>query len=153
MLRLLFRLIRLALLAAAATAVAAKVLLESNAEPETEEIDLVAIFEGKHLVSSASPFYGGKVLTMFGSTLIDMRKATPSPTGVLLDIAVLLGGVTLVVPEGWRVRFDGKAYLAGWSDNTRTTADEDVPTVVVTGFVALGGLQAITKSPVEVVSR
>lgn len=146
------RVVRLALLAAMGAALAAKLVLQSNAEPETEEIDLVAIFEGKHLVSSADPFYGGKVLSMFGGVLLDLRKATPSPTGIALDLAVVMGGVSLIVPEGWRVRFEGKVYAGGWQDATRTTADEDVPTVTVTGFVALGGLQAATKSPVEAVS-
>jgi hypothetical protein len=149
--RFIFRLIRLALLAVLGTAVAAKFLLESNAEPETQEIDLVSIFEGRELVTAADPFYGGKILAMFGAVLLDMRKARPAPTGIRLDLAVALGGVSLVVPEGWRVRFEGKAYLGGWSDNTRTTADEDVPTVVVTGFLLAGGLQASTKSPVEAV--
>jgi hypothetical protein len=149
--RFIFRLIRLVFVAVLGTAVAAKFLLESNAEPETEEIDLVSIFEGKELVTSADPFYGGKILAMFGAVLLDMRKATPAPTGIRVDLAVAMGGVSLVVPEGWRVRFDGNTYLGGWSDNTRTTAEEDVPTVLVTGFVLAGGLQATTKSPVEAV--
>lgn len=152
MIRFILKTIKWAFLAALGAAVAAKFLLESRARPETEEIDMVAIFEGKELVSSADPFYGGKVLSVFGGVLIDLRKARPAPTGVHLDIAVLMGGVSLVVPEGWRVKFDGDIYLGGWSDNTRTTADEDVPTVTVTGTVVMGGLQATTKSPVEAVA-
>ena len=152
MFRFIFKLIRLAFVAILGTAVAAKFLLESNAEPETEEIDLVAIFEGKELVSSADPFYGGKILAMFGGVLLDLRKAQPAPTGIRLDLAVALGGVSLVVPEGWRVVFQGATYGGGWSDNTRTTADEDAPSVTVTGFVLFGGLQATTKSPVEAVA-
>lgn len=152
MFRFILRLIRLALIAVLGTAVAAKFLLESNAEPETEEIDLVSIFEGKELVSSADPFYGGKILAMFGGVLLDMRKARPAPTGIRLDIAAAMGGVSLVVPEGWRVNFEGTSYGGGWADNTRTTADEDAPTVTVTGFLLLSGLQATTKSPVEAVS-
>ena len=139
---------KLTLIGALGAALAAKFLLESNAEPETEEIDLVAIFEGKQLVSTADPFYGGKVSTMFGGVLLDLRGTQPAPTGIRLDVAVLMGGVSLVVPDGWRVKFDGKAFMGGWSDETRTTSDEDAPTVTITGLVAFGGLQAIAKSPV-----
>ena len=149
MFKLIFRLLRLALIAVLGAAVAAKLLLESNAEPGTEEIDLVSIFEGQQLVSEASPFYGGKVMTMFGGVLLDLRKATPAPTGIFLDLAVCMGGVNLVVPEGWRVKFEGNLMAGGFSDETRTTADEDVPTVTLTGFVLLGGIQATTKSPVQ----
>jgi len=149
MFRFIFRLFRLAFVSVLGAAVAAKLLLESNAEPTTEEIDLVSIFEGQHLASAAEPFYGGKVMAMFGGVLLDLRKATPAPTGIYLDLAVAMGGVSLVVPEGWRVKFEGNAIAGGFSDDTRTTADPDQPTVTLTGFVLLGGVQATTRSPVQ----
>ncbi|HUG08356.1 MAG TPA: LiaF domain-containing protein, partial [Acidimicrobiia bacterium] len=149
MFRFIFKLLRIVFVAMLGAAVAAKLLLESNAEPDTEEIDLVSIFEGQQLVSEASPFYGGKIMSMFGGVLIDLRKTTPAPTGIFLDLAVVMGGVTLVVPEGWRVRFEGNLLAGGFADETRTTADDDVPTVTLTGFVFFGGLQAITRSPLE----
>lgn len=147
--RFIFKLLRALFIMAVGTALAAKFLLESNAEPETEEIDLVSIFEGRHLASSADPFYGGKVFTMFGGALVDLRNAQPAPTGIRLEIAILMGGLSLVVPEGWRVVYDGNVYMGGWSDETKTTADDDAPTVTITGYVFLGGLQATTRSPVE----
>lgn len=153
MFRFIFKLLRMVFVAAVGTAVAAKLLLESNAEPKTEEIDLVSIFEGQHLVSEADPFYGGKILTMFGGALIDLRKAVPAPTGIYLDLAVIWGGVSLIVPEGWRVRFEGNLLAGGFQDETRTTADDDVPTVTLTGFALMGGVQAITRSPVESATR
>lgn len=153
MFRFIFKLLRMVFVAAVGTAVAAKLLLESNAEPKTEEIDLVSIFEGQHLVSEADPFYGGKILTMFGGALIDLRKAVPAPTGIYLDLAVIGGGVSLIVPEGWRVRFEGNLLAGGFQDATRTTADDDVPTVTLTGFALMGGIQATTRSPVEAAQR
>lgn len=147
MLRLIFKLFRLLLISAIGVAAAAKLLLESNAEPNTEELDLVSIFEGQHLASEASPFYGGKVMAMFGGVLLDLRKATPAPTGIYIDLAVAMAGVNLVVPEGWRVRFEGKTIAGGFSDQTRTTADPDQPTVTLTGFVVMGGVQATTRLP------
>lgn len=149
MFRFIFKLFRLALLGVLGAAVAAKLLLESNAEPTTEELDLVSIFEGQHLASEASPFYGGKIMTMFGGVLLDLRKATPAPTGIYIDLAVAMGGVSLVVPEGWRVKFEGSTIAGGFSDSTRTTADPDQPTVTLTGFVLMGGVQAANRSPVE----
>ena len=151
--KFILRLLQAAFVAALGSALAAKFLLESNANPDTEEIDLVLIFEGKKLVSSAEPFYGGKILTMFAGVLLDLRKTTPAPTGIRLDLAVIMGGVSLIVPEGWRVKCEAKVLLGGWSDNTKTTADEDVPAVTITGFIAIGGLQATTKSPVEAVAE
>ncbi|HEX6220095.1 MAG TPA: hypothetical protein VF115_03280 [Acidimicrobiia bacterium] len=150
MFRFIFKVMRAFGIAAVGTALAAKLLLESNAEPGTEEIDLVSIFEGQHLISRADPFYGGKILTMFGGVLVDLRNVTPAPTGIYLDLAVVMGGVNLIVPEGWRVRFDGNSVMGGFSDVTKTGPDDDVPTVTLTGFVFMGGVQATTQSPVEV---
>jgi hypothetical protein len=149
MFRFIFKLLRVVIVAALGTAIAAKFLLESNAEPGTEEIDLVSIFEGQHLVSEADPFYGGKIMAMFGGVLLELRKVTPAPTGIFLDLVVVMGGVSLVVPEGWRVKYDGRVFMGGWSDDTRTTAEDDVPTVTVTGIIVMGGLRATTRSPVE----
>jgi predicted membrane protein len=151
MFRFIFKLIRALVIAAVGTALAAKFLLESNAEPTTEEIDLVAVFEGQNLISVADPFYGGKIMTMFGGVLLDLRKATPAPTGIYVDVAIVMGGLQLIVPEGWRVRFEGNVLAGGFSDETRTTADDDVPTVIISGFVLMGGVMATTKPTVEVV--
>ena len=152
MFRFIFRLIRYAFLAAVASALAAKFLLESRGGEETQEIDLVTIFGGEHLVSSADPFYGGKILTMFGGTLLDLRKVTPAPTGVYIDIALFMGGLSLVVPQGWRVDFQGTSFGGGSDDATETTADPDAPVVTVDGTIVMGGFRAATRSPVEAVS-
>lgn len=150
MFRFLFNLLKTLFIAAIGTALAAKFLLESNAEPTTEEIDLVAVFEGQNLISTADPFYGGKVMTMFGGVLLDLRKVTPAPTGIYLDLAIVMGGFQLIVPKGWRVKFEGNLIAGGFSDETRTTADDDVPTVTLSGFVVMGGVMATTKPTVEV---
>jgi hypothetical protein len=142
---------RFAFVAALGTALAAKFLLESHGGAETQEVDLVSIFGGEHLVSSADPFYGGKILTMFGGTLLDLRKAAPAPTGIYLDIAIVMGGLSLVVPSGWRVEYDGTAFAGGFDDATQTTADPDAPVVRVGGYVVMGGFRATTRSPVEAV--
>jgi len=136
------------------TALAAKFLLESNAEPTTEEIDLVSIFEGKELISSADPFYGGKVTAMFGGVLLDLRRVQPAPTGIDLDLAVLMGGVSLVVPDGWKVKASDNLRIiaGGFTDATKPTADDDVPVLNVRGVVAMGGFAATTKPPVEPVT-
>lgn len=134
-------------------ALAAKVLLRSHASEATEEIDLVNIFGGKHLVSTADPFFGGKVTTLFAGTTLDLRRAVPAPTGVYLDILVGFGGVDLVVPPGWKVVFDGSVCGGGFQDLTHPTSDPDPPILRLGGLLAMGGLRATTRPPVEPVLR
>ncbi len=151
MIRLLLRLVRLAFFLLLGSAVAAKLLLVSRAEPESQEIDLVNIFGGEKLLSSADPFYGGKITNAFGGTVLDLRKATPAPTGIYLDVLNIFGGLDLVIPHGWRLDFDGSLVAGGFSDETESTDDPDAPLVRVGGLILFGGMRASTRSQVEVV--
>ncbi len=151
MLRFIFNLFKFTLFALFGVAVAAKFLLQSHASSQTEEIDLVAIFGGEDLASTADPFYGGKITTMFGGTKLDLRRATPAPTGVYLDVLAIAGGVDLIVPDGWRVEFDGNVYAGGFADETNATADPDAPILRIDGMVMMAGLRVTTRATLEVV--
>jgi len=133
-------------------ALVAKLTLHSRGEPSSEEVDLVSIFDGIHLVSEADPFYGGKVMSVFGGILLDLRKAQPSPTGVHLDVIVIWGGLSVVVPPGWMVRNEADVFAGGYEDRAQPSADPDSPVVRITGKVIMGGLQVTTKSTVEAVT-
>jgi len=152
MLGFIFRFVRFAVLALLGAALAAKLLLRSHATEDTEEIDLVNIFGGYKLISAADPFFGGKVTTLFGGTLIDLRRAVPAPTGIYLDILVVFGGLSLVVPPGWRVLFEGTVTGGRIEDLTRPVTDPDAPLVRIGGMVALGGIEATTRPLVEAVA-
>jgi hypothetical protein len=152
MLGFIFRFVRFAVIALLGAALAAKLLLRSHATEDTEEIDLVNIFGGYTLISAADPFFGGKVTTLFGGTLIDLRRAVPAPTGIYLDILVVFGGLSLVVPPGWRVVFDGTVTGGRIEDLTRPVTDPDAPLVRIGGMVALGGIEATTRPLVEAVA-
>jgi hypothetical protein len=152
MLGFIFRFVRFAVIALLGTALAAKLLLRSHATEDTEEIDLVNIFGGYKLISAADPFFGGKVTTLFGGTLIDLRRAVPAPTGIYLDILVVFGGLSLVVPPGWRVVFEGTVTGGRIEDLTRPVTDPDAPLVRIGGMVALGGIEATTRPLVEAVA-
>lgn len=151
MLRFVFRLIKYAFVGALLAAGAAKLLLRSRAEPDTEELDMVTVFGGSDLASAADPFYGGKVLGMFSGTRIDLRRAQPAPTGVHLDLALAFSGLQVIVPAGWRVRSEATVALAGLTDDTGPTADPDAPVLHLSGFVVFSGVQIYSKPTVEVV--
>jgi hypothetical protein len=151
-LRLIARLFRLVFIVVLGTALAAKLLLRSHASEQTQEIDLVNILGGEHLVSSADPFFGGKITTGFGGTILDLRKAVPAPTGIYVDVLIVFGGLSLVLPPGWKVVFDAAVFAGGFDDATWATTDADAPIVRVGGLVAAGGVRAITRSPVEAVA-
>ena len=152
MLKFAFRVWRYSLVAALGAAAAAKFILESRAEPESQEIDLVSIFEATNLTSVADPFSGGKVLNLFAATNLDLRKAQPGPTGIELDLAVLCGAVNILLPEGWRVRSELTVGAAGFTDATRTDANPDAPVLRLTGFAVLSGVSVQARPSIAIVS-
>lgn len=124
-------------------------MLKSNATETTQEVDMVAIFGSEDLASQADPFYGGKVLVMFGGTRLDLRGAKPAPTGIYIDLAIIAGGLELILPDGWRIDFTGQIYAGGFDDTTATSADPSAPVVHIGGFVGLGGVRAMNQSGEE----
>jgi hypothetical protein len=151
-LRFIIRVIRYAFIGSFFAALVAKLTLKSNADPETQEIDLVSIFEGRELVSAADPFYGGKILTMFAGTVLDLRAVTAAPTGVYIDVMMLFGGLSLVVPIGWKVVFAGEVVGGGFDNATHENTDPDAPVLRITGRIILSGVQATPRSPLEAVA-
>ena len=152
MIRFLFRLVRLAFVLILGAALAAKFLLESHAGEDTEEIDLVNIFGSFNLSSAADPFFGGKITTAFGGTHLDLRRVVPAPTGIYLDVLVLFGGLSLVVPPDWRIVFDGALAAGRFEDLTRPVSDPDAPVLRVGGLITLAGVDVTSRPSLQPVT-
>jgi hypothetical protein len=56
--------------------------LPSRGGEESDELALVAVFDGVELKSRASSFRGGAAFTWFGGISLDLREATLAPTPI-----------------------------------------------------------------------
>ena len=132
-----------------AAAAMLKRVLRSRGDAATDEVALVAIFDGIELESRASAFQGGSMFAWFGGISVDLRAATLSPDGAHLDLHALNGGIAITVPEGWRVRSSLRA-VAGGVDAPRPAPEEaDAPTLTLDGFAAFGGVAVRAKPAVD----
>jgi hypothetical protein len=140
-----------ALLAAGATAgFAAAALLAKRAFPsrgdeESDELGLVAIFDGVALKSRAQAFRGGSALAWFGGIALDLREARLAPDA-RLRVHSLFGGVALRVPLGWRVESKVRAVAGGVELGVPAPEDPGAPLLVVEGFAAFGGVAVGAKA-------
>lgn len=123
---------------AAATA-AAKRALPSRGDAESDEVALVAIFDGVTLESRARAFRGGSMLAWLGGIAVDLRQAELAPEA-RLTVTSLLGGVALRVPSGWRVESKAIALAGGVAVDVPEPEDEAAPLLVVDGIALLGGI-------------
>ena len=131
---------------------AARLLLTSRGGPDSDEVDLVTVYEGLHLRSTADAFMGGTTLALFGGLLFDLRRAHLGPTGAELLVTTVFGGTGIVVPPDWRVEVDARTWLGGLDLSTEPPADDDAPLLRIRARTLFGGLQVESRPRLEAVS-
>jgi hypothetical protein len=148
LLGLTFGLLLVGSIASAIAAAMAKGRLESRAQPDDDEIDLVTIYESRDFSSTASAFRGGSVLTWYGGGTVDLRGASLDPAGATLDLKAIFGGIRLVVPETWRVDVGTVGLMGGVGDGRdRDRVAKNGPTLRLTGFAIFGGAGVVSAAP------
>src|SRR5690606_20434141 len=131
---------------------AARLLLKSRGGPQSDEIDLVAVFEGIHMRSTAQSFLGGKILALFGGVVLDLRRAQLGPTGAELIVTTVFGGTSVVVPPDWRVEVDDRTWLGGLDLSGEQPGDPDAPVLRIRVSTLLGGFQVESRPRLQAVS-
>jgi predicted membrane protein len=132
----------------AIAALAAKRSIVSAGDPDSDDIELAAIFESVDLTSKAGSFRGGSVLTWFGGSTVDLRGATLDPAGAHLTIRAIFGGGLLVVPDDWQVDLRVIGIMGGVGDGRDARGRQaDGPRLVVDGFALFGGYGITSKPP------
>ena len=122
-------------------------VVRSRGDAESDDVALVAIFDGIDLESRATAFRGGSMLAWFGGISVDLRGATLAPGGAHLQLHALNGGIAIRVPDGWRVRSNLGAVLGGVDARAPEPEGADAPTLTLDGFALFGGV-AVTAAPV-----
>jgi hypothetical protein len=121
------------------TAAIMKRVLPSRGDAESDDLALVAIFDGVELESRSQTFRGGSMLAWFGGISVDLREAKLEPNAKL-TLGALFGGVDVKVPEGWRIVSTGRAIAGGVADQIPEPDDPDAPTLVVESTAVFGGV-------------
>lgn len=110
--------------------------------------NLVAVFgscerKGRWLVE---PRTNASVLC--GGVELDLREAVLSQHEVTIQLAVIMGGVDITVPNGVRVINNTSAILGGADlHGTDQIVDPNAPVVRLTGTCMLGGVDVKAKGP------
>ena len=122
-----------------ASAVFAKRALPSRGDEESDEVELVAIFDGIELKSRAKSFKGGSMLAWFGGIAVDLREAELAP-GAKLSVRTLFGGIAVKTPANWRIKSDVKALGGGIDVRNPPQVDADAPVLLLDGMALFGGV-------------
>ena len=120
-------------------AVLAKRRIVSSADPDADEVVLVAIFESLQYRSAARSFRGGSLECWYGGGVLDLRRAALDPGGARLTVRAVFGGGQILVPPSWRVVRHVRG-IGGVNDVRPGGAEvSDQAHLTIEGFVAFGG--------------
>jgi hypothetical protein len=89
---------------------------------------------------TSQQFKGGEVVAVMGGGELDLREAKLADDRARLEINLIMGGITLRVPEDWAVEFQGTPIMGGVEDQTRRQAGEPKGRLIVTGVLLLSGI-------------
>ena len=129
----------------AAAAAFVKRAMPSRGDPDSNDLALVAVFDGIELESHAQAFAGGSMLAWFGGIAVDLRQAQLAP-GARLSVRTLFGGIAIRTPPSWRVESSLKALAGGVDVSTPAEDDADAPVLILEGLALFGGVAVGTKA-------
>ena len=121
----------------AAAAAVVKRAVPSRGDAESDEVALVAIFDGVVIKSRAKSFRGGSMFSWFGGVVVDLRDAQLA-SDAHVNVHSLFGGIAIRVPVGWRIESRVKALGGGVTIGVPEPEDPDAPTLTLDGFAAFG---------------
>jgi predicted membrane protein len=75
-----------------------------------------------------------------GGGKLDLRDAMPAGGQAVINIFAMMGGFEIVVPDTWRVIVEVTPLMGGIEDRSRASASPGAPTLVIRGFIMMGGL-------------
>ena len=140
---LLFKLGALAGMMAAAAFVRRAV--PSQGDEESDDVRLVAVFNGITLKSRAKAFTGGSMLAWYGGIEVDLREVELA-ADARLSLHTLFGGIAIKTPPGWRVESELNAFAGGVDARTPSQDDPDAPVLTLTGTAFFGGIAVGAKA-------
>jgi predicted membrane protein len=105
--------------------------------------DISVIFSGSETKNKSNDYKGGKVTSIFGGASIDLRDAKIVKEASI-DMFVMFGGVELKVPRDWKVVSKVAPIAGGVENKSEGSDDHKGPVLVLTGTVALGGIEIKT---------
>ena len=111
----------------------------SRGDEDSDEVSLIAVFDGIELKSRARAFRGGTMLAWFGGIAVDLRDAELAQ-GARLSVRTLFGGIAIKTPSSWRVESRVKAIAGGVDVRTPAKDDSSAPVLTLEGAALFGGI-------------
>ena len=123
--------------------------LGSTTSDASDYVRSFAIMGGITRRNESQAFRGGELSAVMGGVQLDLDDAKPADGRAVIDVFAVWGGIEIRVPENWRVEVEATPLMGGVESNARLAPGvEPVGTLVVRGFVMMGGVE-VKNTPLE----
>ncbi len=105
-------------------------------------IDDVSIFGGGSKIVASDNFRGGNITAVFGGSEINLTGCKLADGDQIIDLLLVFGGTTIVVPRDWNVVVNVTSILGGFSDKSIRdpgVIPDQSRTLYVKGLAMFGG--------------
>lgn len=113
-----------------------------DATTSSEKIDEVAIFGGGKRVITTQNLKGGNITAIFGGLEIDLSDAEIDGDSVIIEVAAIFGGVTVIVKPEWDVQVQVASVFGGFTDKRKMYKNqnqEGAKQLILKGAAIFGG--------------
>lgn len=126
-------------------AVGVSILLNRTMQPKNARIqdldDVSAILGGSETINTSKDYRGGKATAIFGAVSLDLRDAVIKKEAVL-NVSAICGGIEIKVPREWKIQPQVFPILGGVDSKGHSqNVSDKAPVLIITGTVALGGIE------------
>lgn len=115
---------------------------DEESQVVSEKIDEVAIFGGGKRVITTQNLKGGNITAIFGGLEIDLSDAEIQEDVIVLEVAAIFGGATIIVKSDWDVQVQVSSILGGFSDKRKVYKNdnrEGAKRLIIKGAAIFGG--------------
>jgi predicted membrane protein len=104
----------------------------------SDMIDEVSIFGGSEKQIITESFKGGRAVSIFGGSKIDLRQSELSDNAEI-EVTAIFGGTNFIIPPEWNVRIESTNIFGGYSDKRPKVESKTRETLVIKGLALFGG--------------
>ena len=110
---------------------------------DTEEykIDSFTLLSSKNLTIKTNNFLGGKITSILGESVVDLRNSNLAGSKIELETQTILGSIEIHIPSSWNIINKTTTILGGFEDvrGISTNSENNQNTLIISGLVLLGG--------------
>ncbi|HSY60776.1 MAG TPA: DUF5668 domain-containing protein [Cytophaga sp.] len=109
-----------------------------------ELFEITAIMSGNTRQISSYDFKGGTITAVMGGVELDLTNCYLSKEGCVIDLSVVMGGVSLKISREWNIQSEITPIMSGIEDEDQYSNNvhiDPAATIILRGSVVMGGIE------------